>query len=90
MKNRTKPIPVNFRTDASCIEAAVLAMMGCSTKLIMKRTGFTACQTTYRLKKADIRRADFRNGENKAFEIVYNRARGQIINQIAQTIGVRG
>ena len=83
---KTKPRKVDFR-DADCLEAAVLGLMGCSTKLIMKRTGFTQCQTTYRLGKGGIKRADYRDGESRSFKTVYNSSRASIVNEVSRTIG---
>jgi hypothetical protein len=41
-----------------------MASMGFSTRAIIRETGLTSSQTTYRLKKAGIKRADYRNGES--------------------------
>lgn len=44
-------------------ECALLGALGFSSNFIMKQTGLeTVGKVTYRLKKAEIRRMDFRNG----------------------------
>jgi len=53
---------VVFRTGSDEDIAAQLALAGQSTKAIMLETGLTQCQVIYRLHKAGVKRADFRNG----------------------------
>jgi len=43
-------------------EAARLGEKGFATKFIVQETGLSSSQVQYRLNKANIRRADFRNG----------------------------
>jgi hypothetical protein len=57
----TKPIRVTW-TRSDELRCAMLAGMGFSTKLIVRETGLSPCQVTYRLNKARIKRADYRNG----------------------------
>lgn len=64
---KTKPIRVTWTNDDE-LRCAILAGMGFSTKFIMAETGLTACQITYRLHKATIKRADYRNGESAMAE----------------------
>jgi hypothetical protein len=45
-----------------------------STKYIGERTGLTNCQITYRLAKAGIKRADYRNGGSDMAQRVLQRA----------------
>lgn len=58
---KTKPIRVTWTSDDE-LRCAILAGMGFSTAFIMAETGLTACQISYRLRKAAIKRADYRNG----------------------------
>ena len=53
---------VVFKTGSDEDIAAQLAMGGQTTKAIMLETGLTECQVVYRLHKAGVKRADFRNG----------------------------
>lgn len=58
---KTKPIRVTWTSDDE-LRCAILAGMGFSTQFIMEETGLTQSQVTYRLNKAQIKRADYRNG----------------------------
>lgn len=57
-----KPRPVDFVNDAMCLRAAILGSLGFSTAAITDRCGYTPSQVLYRLKKAGITRAAYRNG----------------------------
>lgn len=57
---------VNFHSNESDIQCAIMGALGMSTKAIIKRTHLTPCQVTYRLNKKGIKRADYRNGEGFA------------------------
>ena len=59
----TKPLRVRWTSDED-IQTAILAGMGFSTKFICETTGLTKCQVSYRLNKAQIKRAHYRNGES--------------------------
>lgn len=59
----TKPLRVTWSSDED-IQTAILAGMGFSTKFITETTGLTKCQVSYRLHKAGIKRAAYRNGES--------------------------
>ena len=58
---RTKPIPITWR-HVGQLNCVMLGSMGMSTKYIMEETGLTACQVSYQLRMAGIKRADYRNG----------------------------
>lgn len=64
---KTKPIRVTWTSDDE-LRCAILAGMGFSTKFIMAETGLTQSQITYRLHKAAIKRADYRNGDSAMAE----------------------
>lgn len=57
---------INFGTKATPadIQCCLLAKMGMSTKLICSRTGLTPGQVALRLRQANIRRSDYREGES--------------------------
>src|SRR5438874_1163102 len=68
MKILEKKLPrkVDFANNADDYGAAVMGMMGFSTRAILSRyPGFSQHQVTYRLNKKSIRRADYRNGETE-------------------------
>ncbi len=69
----TKPIKVTW-TRSDELRCAMLAGMGFSTKLIVKETGLTPCQVTYRLNKARIKRADYRNGQSHVAQMTIRHA----------------
>lgn len=72
MGSKTKPRKVNWM-DSDQLMCAYLASLGMSTKKIMEETGLSNCQITYRLKIADIKRADYRNGESEMAKRIIER-----------------
>ncbi len=71
---------VDFYQNQADIEAALLGSLGFSTSYIEARTRLTKCQVQYRLGKAHIKRADYRNGTNVLARKVVDATR-----QLAQT-----
>ncbi len=71
---RTVARPVNLLAgdDFKC---AIMGSLGFSTNLIMRHTELTPSQVGYRLRKAEIRRSDYRNGESAVAESMLQRAR---------------
>lgn len=61
---------VNFFENTSDFKTALLASLGFSTLYIKQNTNLSESQITYRLKKAQIRRAEYRNGESLAAAFV--------------------
>jgi hypothetical protein len=59
-----------------------MGILGFSTKFIMEKTRLTSCQINYRLKKAKIRRVDYRNGENKISGIILNSAEQKCVQEL--------
>lgn len=66
---KTKPIRVTWTNDDE-LRCAILAGMGFSTKFIMEETGLTQSQIGYRLKKGQIKRRDYRDGQSAVAERV--------------------
>lgn len=62
MKRRTPPRRVDFFARSDDFAVALHGAMGRSTTFIARLTGLTPCQVQYRLSRAQIRRADYRNG----------------------------
>jgi hypothetical protein len=56
-------------------KCAIMGSLGFSTNLIMRHTDFTTSQIGYRLRKAEIRRSDYRNGESAVAESMLQNAR---------------
>jgi len=65
-------------------KCALLGSLGFSTRLIMHHTGFTPSQIGYRLRKGDIRRSDYRNGESSVAENLLQRARTVAVPALKQ------
>lgn len=54
---------------------ALLGSLGFSTKFIMGRTALTPGQISYRLRRAGVKRSDYRNGESSLSTTILVRAR---------------
>jgi hypothetical protein len=80
---RTQPRPVNL-LHGDDFKCALLGSLGFSTRLIMRHTGLTPSQIGYRLRKGDIRRSDYRNGESSVAENLLQRARTIAVPAIKQ------
>ena len=80
---RTLPRPVNllYGDDFKC---ALLGSLGFSTRLIMRHTDLTPSQIGYRLRKGEIRRSDYRNGESSVAENLLKRAQTVAVPAIKQ------
>lgn len=63
MKTRAESRPVDF-ADSLDLECAVLGEAGWYSKAIARETGLTPHQVNYRLGRAGIKRADYRNGQS--------------------------
>lgn len=64
-KQKTKPRKLATKDggiDPDYIRAVYMAERGASTKYIMRETGFSPCQVTYRLSASSTKRMDYRNG----------------------------
>ncbi len=46
------------------LDAAILAMLGMSNQLIIRKTGLTPGKITYRLRALGVSRMDYRNGDS--------------------------
>ncbi|HLX61047.1 MAG TPA: hypothetical protein VKX17_07170 [Planctomycetota bacterium] len=71
---RVQPRPVRLfhGKDFLC---ALLGSLGFSTKFIVDRTDLTPGQISYRLRRAGVKRADYRNGESALSTTILGRAR---------------
>ena len=86
MKNDEKPKPKPRRVDFFGIsedyEAAYLGSLGFSTRCIQKHTKLSPGQVSYRLKKAAIRRLDYRDGTSETATIVMRGLRNAIEKEL--------
>lgn len=73
-----QPKRVDFTKNETDLAVVVLGMMGLSNKCIKRKTQLTNCQVTYRLHKAGVKRLDYRNGESKAFDLIYDTTHGEV------------
>lgn len=70
MKRRTLqqhaiPKSVNFANNPDDLECAIMGEAGWHTRAIARETGLTESQVTYRLARASVKRANYRNGESE-------------------------
>lgn len=79
---RTAPRRVDFFLFKEDYECAYLGALGFSTRYIEQRTGLTPGKVTYRLKKATIKRVDYRNGESIYARIIINNLRPTLQNEL--------
>lgn len=81
---------VDFQRKKADHEAALLGAMGMSTNFIQSRTNLSSGQVGYRLKKAGIARADFRNGSSPFARLVLSSARDLVDAKLMQQLEKRG
>lgn len=65
-----KPRRVDFLGNDDDYEAAFLGSLGFSTRCIISKTKLSGGQITYRLRKAAIRRIDYRDGTSDMATLV--------------------
>lgn len=63
---------INYRGSDTFL-CCRLALLGFSTKLIMRKCSLTKSQVVYRLKKVQIHLRDYRNGESEIATVVIER-----------------
>lgn len=83
----TTPKRVQWTSEED-LQCAILASLGFSTKHIMNVTGLTQCQVTYRLNKAHIKRADYRNGTSDMAKRVIERVTPGTPSGIRSALGL--
>lgn len=78
---------VNFARadDFKCI---LLGRLGFSTAYVMSQTGLTFCQVLYRLKKAETKRASYRNGESAEARAIVGYAQSELKHKIEHQLRV--
>lgn len=79
---KTPPRRVDPFTFADDHECAYYASVGMSTRFITAKTGLTGGRITYRVKKFNISRMDFRNGQSTFAKIMLRNMNPIIINEL--------
>lgn len=72
-QTRVKPQRVAFEPLTRDNLVLKLGLSGRSTKCIMRKTGFSACQVTYRLHAGQVRRKDYRDGDVPIMDEIMDR-----------------
>jgi hypothetical protein len=80
--NQTKPRRVDFFTNDSDYECAFLGSMGFSTRCIGRQIQLTPGQIIYRLRKAAIRRIDYRDGTSDVASIMLRHMRPSVEKEL--------
>ena len=70
-----RPRLVDYMHNAEDYETALLGALGFSSRYIQSKTGLRTGQITYRLRKAQISRMDFRNGQSVYAKMVLRNMR---------------
>lgn len=80
--NNTARRRVDYFGVSEDFETAFLGSLGFSTKCIQAHTKLRPGQITYRLKKAEIKRIDYRDGNSDTATIVLRSLRGTIEKEL--------
>lgn len=82
-ETNNKPRRVDFFQYDEDFEVAYMGSLGFSTRAIIMRTKLSAGKVTYRLKKAHIKRMDYRNGDSDIAILVDHSLRGAIVKNLS-------
>jgi hypothetical protein len=74
---------VDFFDNSQDYEAAFLGSLGFSTRCIMRHTKLRPGQITYRLKKAAIRRIDYRDGNSDTASMILRHMRPSLEKELS-------
>lgn len=80
--NKNQPRRVDWWIYKEDFECAYLGALGFSTRYIAEKTGLTNGKITYRLKKADIRRMDYRNGTSAFASVILKSVRPMMQREV--------
>lgn len=83
-KLKTTPRRVDLLNDPADFQCAALGAQGFSTKFLMERTGLSACQVTYRLHAASVRRCDYRNGHSQVAKALLKQTQDTVDKIVAK------
>jgi hypothetical protein len=87
MASNNAPRRVDFRMYEEDFECAYLGALGRSTRNITARTKLTPGKVTYRLRKAHIRRIDYRDGTSDIALMVEDFLRSRITMSLYGRLG---
>jgi hypothetical protein len=79
---RAKPRRVDFELYKDDFEAALLGSLGFSTRYIQSKTKLTNGKITYRLKKASVKRMEYRNGQSDIAKLVLRNLRPTVEREL--------
>jgi hypothetical protein len=82
MSMNSKPRRVDFFIYDEDYQCALLASLGFSNRCIIQHTKLTPGKITYRLKKANIKRMDYRDGASDVATMVMRGMRGAIEKEV--------
>jgi hypothetical protein len=88
--NNSKPRRVDWWIYQEDHECALLGAMGFSTRYIASRTGLSPGKIGYRLKKATIKRMDYRNGDSSVAKMVLRNMRPSIMGALDHYLKTHG
>ena len=78
----TKPQRVDFLANNVDMQVLIYGELGMSTRYITGKTLFSPGQVSYRLRKASVRRMDYRDGTSAVAKAVIRQAREFTESQI--------
>ena len=73
---------VDFARNLDDFRCALLASLGFASSYIEERCGLTGGQISYRLRKAAIKRADYREGRSRTAAIVMRQASAVVAEEV--------
>lgn len=82
--NGAQPRRVDYYRNTEDHECALLGAMGFSTRFIWRETSLSDGQIAYRLKKASIRRMDYRNGDSDLAKMMLRNVRPTAEQQLVK------
>lgn len=81
-----KPRPVDFFKYEEDYECAFLGALGFSTRFIGEQTKLSPGKITYRLKKANVRRMDYRNGYSEIASLMRRKMRPEVSSRLTHSL----
>ncbi len=80
---------VNFRENLLDRKVAIYGALGFGSKFISREVKLSEGQVNYRLKRANIKRSNYRNGSSPFAKIVVNKASEAVESKVMQSSAVR-
>ncbi len=82
--------PRKFDPHGDDFDCIMYASLGMSTKFIVRKTSLTPCQVSYRLKKSETKRSDYRDGVSPIAKVVQVEAKAKLIRTLHAELKKRG